>query len=71
MTPEEKAAAAKDLLKLRQEIDSLYGLAFSHFVQAVHNLSLMLTPLIKQQEALAYKMVELEAKFRNAIDQQD
>ena len=71
MTPEEKTKALKDLLQLRQDIDQVYAVAFTHFVQAVHNLGLMLTPVVKQQEALAYKMVELEAKLRGDADKQD
>ena len=68
MTPAEKTKALQDLLQLRQEIDLLHGAAFTHFVQAVHNLGLMLSPIVKQQEALAYKLVELEAKLRDAVD---
>lgn len=71
MTPEEKAKALKDLLQIRQEVDLLYQSGFTHFVQAVHSLSLMLTPLVKQQEVLAYKLIELEGKLRDDIDKQD
>lgn len=65
MTPEEKTKALEDLLQIRQEVDQLHGLAFTHFVQAVHSLSLMLTPIAKQQEVLAYKLIELEGKLRD------
>ena len=71
MTPEEKTKAYKDLLQIRQEIDLLYQQGFTYFVQAVHNLGLMLIPLTKQQEALAYKLMELEAKFRDDVNKQD
>jgi len=67
MTPEEKAKAAQDLLQIRYEIELLYSKAFTGFVEAVHHLSLMLIPVVKQQEALAFKLIELESKLRNDL----
>ena len=67
MTPEEKVRAAQDLLQLRYEIELLYSKAFTGFVEAVHGLSLMLTPIVKQQEALAFKLIELETKLRTDL----
>lgn len=71
MTPEEKINAAKDLLQIRYEIELLYSKAFTGFVEAVHNLSLMLTPIVKQQEALAFKLIELESKLRTNLGDED
>lgn len=71
MTPEEKTNAAKDLLQIRYEIELLYSKAFTGFVEAVHSLSLMLTPIVKQQEALAFKLIELENKLRTNLGDED
>lgn len=71
MTQEEKAQVAKELLDIRQQIDSLYQQAFTAFVAAVHNLGLMLTPLTKQHAALAYRLEKLEAKLDNDLNRQD
>jgi hypothetical protein len=68
MTLEEKTKALADLQQLRYEIDQLHGEAFTKFVEAVHSLSLMLTPIIKQQQALAFKLIEMENKFRGELD---
>lgn len=67
MTPEEKAKAIADLQQIRFEIDQLHSEGFTKFVEAVHSLSIMLAPLIKQQQALAYKLIELENLFRREI----
>lgn len=67
MTNEEKDKLMKELLKVRQEIDINYSHPFTFFVEAVHNLSQRMIPVIKQQEALAYKLLEIEAKLRDAV----
>jgi len=67
MTVEEKAQALEQLKQIRFEIDSLHSKAFTSFVEAVHGLSLMLTPIVKNQEALAFKLIELETKLREEI----
>ena len=67
MTPEEKARALAQLQNVRQEIDVMHSDVFTIFVETVHNLSLMLVPFIKNQEALAYKLTELEGKLRAEV----
>jgi hypothetical protein len=64
MTPEEKAKTLETLQHVRQQIDALHAEAFTIFVEAVHNLGLMLTPISKNQEVLAYKLTEIESKLR-------
>ena len=71
MTLEEKAKTLKDLQRVRQEIDLVYASAFTSFVEAVHRLSLMITPLIQNQEALAYKLIEIESKLRKDLEEED
>jgi hypothetical protein len=67
MTPEEKAKALATLQQVRQQIDALHAEAFTLFVEAVHNLGLMLTPVVKNQEVLAYKLIEIENKLREEV----
>jgi hypothetical protein len=67
MTPEDKAKALATLQNVRQQIDSLHAEAFTVFVEAVHNLGLMLSPISKNQEVLAYKLIELENKLREEV----
>jgi hypothetical protein len=67
MTSEEKVKALADLQQIRAEIDQLHNEGFTKFVEAVHGLSIMLSPLVKQQQALAYKLIEVENKFREEI----
>jgi hypothetical protein len=67
MTQDEKIKALADLKQIRYEIDQLHSEGFTKFVEAVHSLSLMLNPLVQQQQALAYKLIELEKKFREEI----
>lgn len=67
MTQEEKIRALADLKQIRFEIDQLHSEGFTKFVEAVHSLSLMLSPLVQQQQALAYKLIELENTFRKEI----
>lgn len=67
MTPEEKANTLAILQHVRRQIDDLHSEAFTIFVEAVHNLGLMLIPITKNQEVLAYKLTELEAKLREEI----
>lgn len=67
MTPEDKAKALMTLQQVRQQIDALHAEAFTVFVEAVHNLGLMLIPITKNQEVLAYKLTELENKFRDEV----
>ena len=69
MTPEEKAKALATLQHIRRQIDELHSEAFTIFVEAVHNLGLMLAPITKNQEVLAYKLVELEKKLREDIEE--
>jgi len=69
MTPEEKAKALDTLQNVRQQIDLMHAEAFTAFVEAVHNLSMMLTPIVKNQEALAYKLIEVENKLREEVMQ--
>lgn len=71
MTTEEQAKLAKDILVLREQIDLLYSGPYTCFVQSVHNLSLMLAPYIRQQQALAHKLEELEAKLNYELNKQD
>jgi hypothetical protein len=71
MTPDEKAQMAKDLLQIRYEIELLYSKAFTGFVESVHNLSLMVAPVMKQQEALAFKLIELETKLRIILGEEN
>lgn len=67
MTPEDKAKALATLQEVRQQIDAMHSEAFTMFVEAVHNLGLMLTPFVKNQEVLAYKLIELDGKLRNEV----
>lgn len=67
MTPEEKAKAMETLQHVRQQIDLLHAEAFTVFVEAVHNLSLMLKPLVQNQEVLAYKLIEVEKLLRDEV----
>jgi hypothetical protein len=67
MTPEEKAKALVTLQSVRQQIDLLHAEAFTAFVEAVHNFSLMLKPLVQNQEVLAYKLIEIEQLLRNEV----
>lgn len=63
MNDEERAKTAAELLRIRQEIDALYGAVFGAFVQSVHDFGNMLKPLVIQHQALAHKLEELEAKI--------
>jgi hypothetical protein len=67
MTPEEKVKALATLQQVRQQIDAMHSEAFTGFVEAVHNLGLMLAPIVKNQEVLAYKLIELETQLRNEV----
>jgi len=67
MTAEERAKAMATLQNVRKQIDDLHAEAFTIFVEAVHSLSLMLIPITKNQEVLAYKLIELEAKLREDV----
>jgi hypothetical protein len=67
MTFEEKANTLAILQSVRQQIEDLHNEAFTVFVEAVHHLSLALTPINKNQEVLAYKLIEIENKLRNEV----
>jgi len=71
MTKEEREKAAQELIDIRLQIDLLYQQAFTAFVEAVHNLSLMVQPLTKQAMALAYKLEKVEAKLDASFNKQD
>uniref|UniRef100_A0A6M3JLX5 Uncharacterized protein n=1 Tax=viral metagenome TaxID=1070528 RepID=A0A6M3JLX5_9ZZZZ len=71
MTNEEKDKLMKELLKVRQEIDINYSHPFTFFVEAVHNLSQQMIPVVRQQEALAYKLLEIESKLREVATNED
>lgn len=71
MTQEEKAQLMAILQNVRQQIDSQHSVAFTAFVEAVHELSLMLAPIVKNQEALAYKLIEVENKLRKEVLEDD
>jgi len=67
MTPEERTKAMATLQNVRKQIDDMHAEAFTVFVEAVHSLSLAMMPFTKNQEVLAYKLIELEAKLRDEV----
>ena len=67
MTNEEKVKALAELQEMRQQISDLHASAFTIFVEAVHRLGLMLIPITKNQEVLAYKLTEIEEKLREEL----
>lgn len=71
MANSEKEKLLKQLLKVREEIDTNYAAPYTFFVEAVHNLSQRLIPIVRQQEALAFKLVEIENKLRELMEKEE
>lgn len=69
MTKEEKAKLAHEILLIRQDIENLYQMTYSAFVESTNTFGKGMQPIMMESVNISKRLMEIEDKIYREVEE--